>query len=128
VRLAPDSETPIPLVAAAALTAVEGLVLVVYAVLELFSLSTGRVTMGLTTSIFFLAYGAGLLWGAWAITHGRAIARSPILLAQLIQLGLAWNFRGADTWPVSVVLAMVAVVVIAGLLSPASLSALDRED
>ncbi len=113
---------------AAALTVIEGLVLVGYAVLELLSVTSGRVTLGLTTSIFFLVYGAGLLWGAWAVTHGRAVARSPILLAQLIQLGLAWNFRGGDTWPVSVVLAVVAAVVIAGLLSPKSMAALDQQD
>ena len=113
---------------ASALAGIEGLVLVLYAVLELFSVSSGRLTMGLTTSLFFLAYGVGLLWCAWAVTHGRVFARSPLVLAQLIQLGLAYNFWGGATTTVSVVLGLVALIVIVGLLHPASIEALSHEE
>ena len=48
------------------------------------------------------------------------------MVAQVIFLGLAWSFRGGDTTWVAIVLAVVAVVVLAGLLHPASIDALDR--
>ena len=120
---------PAPLVVAASLVAVEALVLLGYAVLELVNISSGRAAVALTTSLFFAAYGALLIAAALAVTRGRSWARSPIVLAQLIQLGVAWSFRGGDTTLVAVGLAVVAVVVLAGLLAPSSVDALaDRED
>ncbi|HEY0951698.1 hypothetical protein [Nocardioides sp.] len=120
---------PAPLVAAASLVVVEALVLLGYAVLELANISSGRAAVALTTSVFFAAYGALLIAAALAVTRGRSWARSPIVLAQLIQLGVAWSFRGGDTTLVAVGLAVVAVVVLAGLLAPSSVDALaDRED
>ncbi|GAA4370555.1 hypothetical protein [Nocardioides caricicola] len=119
---------PAPLVVAASLTAVEGLVLLGYAVLELASISSDRVAVALTTSVFFAGYGALLLAAAWALTHRRSWARSPVVLAQLIQLGVAWSFRGGDTTVVAVVTALVAVVVLVGLFVPSSLAALSDEE
>lgn len=121
-------DNPPPLVVAASLTAVEGLVLLGYAVLELASISSDRVAVALTTSVFFAGYGGLLLAGAWSLTHRRSWARSPVVLAQLIQLGVAWSFRGGDTTVVAVVIALVAVVVLIGLFVPSSLAALSDED
>ena len=127
VSLAVPTNTPAPLVTAASLAAVEGGLMVALAVIELASLAGGRFTMGVSTAAFFGGYGAALVWCAWAIVRGHGWARGPILLAQLIQLGLAWSFRGGQTTVVAVVIAVVAVVVIAGLVHPASVDALDRE-
>jgi hypothetical protein len=124
VSLRPSANRPAPLIVAASLVAVEGLLLLVFAVLELASLDADRVAMGATTSIFFLAYGAGLLLCAWSLVHGNAWARSPVVLTQLIGLGVAWSFRGGDTTGVAVAIAVVAVVVLVGLFHPASLTAL----
>ena len=121
-------DNPPPLVVAASLTAVEGLVLLGYAVLELASISSDRVAVALTTALFFTAYGGLLVAGAWALAHRRSWARSPVVLAQLIQLGVAWSFRGGDTTVVAVVIALVAVVVLIGLFVPSSLAALSDED
>ena len=118
------TEHPAPLVVAASLVAVEGVVLVALAILELASLSSQRLTMGVTTAGFFAGYGAALLVFAWSVHQGRSWARSPIVLAQLIQLGIAWSFRGGDTTLVAVALAVVALVVVLGLLHPASIDAL----
>ena len=118
---------PPPLVVAASLSAVEGGLLVIYAVLELANLSGQRVTMGLTTALFFAAYGGGLLLCAWQLTRGSSWARGPVLMAQLVQLGLAWSFWGGDTTWVSVCLAVVALVVLAGLLHPASVDVLNGD-
>ncbi len=119
-------DAPAPLVVAASLAAVEGLVIGVYGLLELFSVTPGRVTMGVTTAAFFVAYGALLVFCGWQLTRRAAWARGPVLLAQLIQLGLAWNFRDGDTLPVAIGLALVSVVVLAGLFHPASMRALDQ--
>jgi hypothetical protein len=108
------------------LVAVEGVLIVVLGVLEIFALSAGRLTMGLTTALFFVVYGVGLVLCGWAITRGRAWARGPILLAQLIQLGLAWSFRDSPTTLVAVAIAVVAAVVLAGMLHPATLAALEE--
>jgi hypothetical protein len=123
--LRPD--TPAPLVVAASLVAVEGGLLLLLSVLELGSLSSGRVAMGVTTTAFFVVYGAGLVCCAWAVSRGRSWARSPIVLSQLIQLGVAWSFRGGSTTLVAVALAVVALVVVAGVLHPASIEALSED-
>jgi len=119
-------DNPAPLVVAASLVAVEGGLLLMYALLEMGSLSSDRLTMGVTTAVFFAVYGAGLLVCTWQLTGGHSWARSPIVLAQLIQLGVAWSFRGGDTTWVAICLAVVALIVIAGVLHPASVEALDE--
>ena len=116
---------PAPLKVAASLTAVEAVLLLIYAVAELFSLSPGKAAVTLTTAVFFALYGGALLICAWGLVGGRSWARSPVVLAQLIQLGLAWSFRGGDTTVVAVVLALVALIVVAGVLHPASIAHLD---
>jgi hypothetical protein len=119
---------PAPLVVAASLVAVEGILLLGYAVLELASISSDRAAVALTTALFFAGYGALLLAAAWAVTHGRSWARSPIVLAQLIQLGVAWSFRGGETTVVAVAMAVVAVVVLVGVLLPSSIDALAQRE
>lgn len=120
-------DNPAPLLVAASLVAVEGLMMVILALVELGNLSSDRVAMGITTTAFFVLYGAVLMLCAWSVTHHRAWARSPIVLTQLIMLGLAWNFRDGGTLSVAIALAVVAVVVVAGILHPASIDALDDE-
>ncbi|WP_157953180.1 hypothetical protein [Nocardioides allogilvus] len=119
---------PPPLVTAASVTAVEGLVLMCLAVLEVASLTGGRLTMGLTTAVFFAAFGLLLLACGWLITRGHTWTRGPILLAQLIALGLAWNLRGGETTLISVAIGVVALIVIAGMLHPASIEAINDAD
>jgi hypothetical protein len=119
--------TPLPLAAAAALTGVEALALVGLAVAELASLTGSKATMGVTTSLFFLLYGAGLGVAAWSLYRLRSWARAPVVLTQLIQLGVAWSFRGGASAPVAAALAVVAVVVLVGILNPVSLRAVDAD-
>ncbi|HEX3298052.1 MAG TPA: hypothetical protein VHR85_14630 [Nocardioides sp.] len=120
---------PSPLVVAASLTAVEGLLVLAYGVLLAADIHADRAAMGVTTSLFFILLGAALVACAWAVVHGHAWARSPLVVTQVLALGLAWNFLGGSTTWVSVVLAVIAVVVLVGLLHPASVEALsDRRD
>ena len=124
----PTGPAPAPLSVAASLAAVEGLLLVLYGVAELFALEVARAVMGATTALFFLVYGAGLLFCAWRMSRRASWARSPVVMAQLIQLGVAWSFRGGDSTLVAVALAGVALVVLVGIFHPASLRALGGED
>jgi hypothetical protein len=117
-----------PLMVAAGLVVLEAVVLVGYAVVLVPSVSSERLAMGVTTPIFFALYGAGLVVCARALTRLRSWARAPVVLAQLIQLGVAWSFRGGSSTPEAVALAVVAAGVLAALFHPASVNALSEDD
>jgi hypothetical protein len=122
-----DSEgrpRPAPLVVASSLAAVEGLLVLVYGVVLAADIHAERAAMGVTTSVFFLFLGAVLVACGWYVVRGRTWARSPLVVIQVMALGLAWNFVGGRTTWLSVVLAVFAVVVLFGLLHPASVDAL----
>ena len=123
-----DSHAPAPLVVAASLVGLEALLLVLFGLAELRWLSDGKTTMGITTTFFFVVYGGGLGYFGWRLRWLESWPRAPIVLAQLIQLGVAWSFRGGATTFVSVALAVIALVVLAGIFHPASLRALETED
>ena len=93
------------------------------AVAEAVSVSPDRVALGVSTATFFAAYAAGLFGCAWGLHRRRSWARAPVLLAQLIQLGLAWNLR--ELVLLALAMAVSAGVVLAGTLHPASLAAVD---
>src|SRR4051812_6613684 len=118
--------TPAPLGVAAGVTFVEGLLTVLFGITEVVSLDSDRLLMGLTTSLFFLAYGIGLLVCARGLHMVRPWARGPVLLSQLIWLGLAWNFKEGSTLPIAIGLAVTAAIVLAGLLHPRSIDALQH--
>lgn len=123
----PAPVAPPPLAVAASLTALEAFVLAALGLLELANLSSIRLTMGLTTTVFFLVAAVALAWCAWSLWKVRRWARGPVVMAQLIQLGLAWNLWAGSTKPLSVALAVVAVVVIVGLVHRSSTEVLERE-
>ena len=121
------SSRPAPLLVAAGLVAGQGAVLVVLGVLEAASTRAERLALGLTTSLFFLGFGALLLVCAWSLRGRRSWARAPVLFAQLVELGLAWSFRSSETVLIPIGLAVLALVVLVGVLHPASIAALDHE-
>ena len=123
-----DGRVPAPLVVAVSVVALEALLLVLFGLAELRSLSATKATMGITTSLFFAVYGVGLGWCAWQLRRLEHWPRAPIVLAQLIQLGVAWSFRSGSTGAVSAGLTVLAVVVLAGIFHPASLRALAEQD
>ena len=120
-------DNPAPLVVAASLAAVEGGLVVLFGLAELRGLSAEQVSSGLALSAFFVGYGAALVFCSWQLSRARTWARGPVLLAQLIQLGVAWSFWGGRTTWVSVSLGVVAVIVLAGLLHPQSIDVLNDE-
>lgn len=119
---------PAPLVVATSLAAVEGVLLVLYGVVELTAVEGDKAVMGVSTAVFFVLYGAGLAFCAWKTYRRESWARSPLVMAQLIQLGVAWSFWGGSSTIASVALGLVALVVLAGIFHPASLAALSDGD
>jgi hypothetical protein len=118
---------PPPLLVAASLAGLEGLLVLAYAVVLARDIHPDRVAMGVTTSLFFGLVAAVLIACAWYVARIRPWARSPILVVQVLALGLAWNFLGGSTTWISVVLAVLALVVLVGLLHPASVEALSDD-
>src|SRR5687768_5561244 len=82
------------LVPAAVLVGLQSAALFGLAGLEVASMDADRLSVALTSSVFFLLYGAGLAASAVGLVRGRRWARSPIVLTQLISLGVAWSFKG----------------------------------
>lgn len=116
---------PPPLTAAASLATVQAVVLLILAVLESANLDDERRSLGLSTTVFFAAYGVVLLGAAWGLARRAGWARGPVLITQLIMLGLAWNLR--EHVLVAVVLVVAALIVLAGMLHPDTIEALDRD-
>ena len=115
---------PASLLVAASLAGLEGLLVLTYAIVLAADIHADRAAMGVTTSLFFALLAGMLIACAWYVAHARTWARSPIVVVQVMALGLAWNFLGGDTTWLSVLLAVAAVVVLVGLLHPASIEAL----
>jgi hypothetical protein len=93
------------------------------AVVELISLVPSRLALGVTTTAFFLGYGLALAACAVGLLHQRRWSRAPLVLSQLIALGLAWSFaRGAAV--VTTVLATAALAVLVVLFLPSTTRAL----
>ena len=122
------SGRPAPLTVAASLVAVEALIFLVLAIAEIAAFEADKAALGATTTIFFLAYGAGLAVCAWGLAQLRSWARAPIVVAQLIQLLVAWSFWGGATTWVAVGLAVVAAIVLAGIFHPQSIDVLAERD
>lgn len=117
------SQVPPPLTVAASVAAVQGLGMLLFAVLQVAEVSSERVAVGVSNAVFFGVYGALLVAAAWALWRRTAWARGPVLLTQLICLGLAWGVR--DAVLLAVVMAVSALVVLAGLLHPDSMASLN---
>ncbi|MFY0406329.1 hypothetical protein [Solicola sp. PLA-1-18] len=114
-------------VLAAVVVAAEALALLTFAALDLASVSSGRLALGIGTSLFFVVYGGGQLVAAWGLLRLRSWSRGPVLFTQLIQLGLAWNLRGTGT-PLAPFLVVAAVVVLGCLLNRPVLRAFEAAD
>ena len=110
-QTAPDGPTrPAPLVVAASIAALEGVELLLLAALEAASVDSERLSLGISTAVFFALTGAAVLGCAWGLLRLAGWSRGPLLLAQLIALGLAWNLKDAPL----VALVLMPLVVMFG--------------
>ncbi|GAA5150847.1 hypothetical protein GCM10023340_28760 [Nocardioides marinquilinus] len=117
-----DDVRPPALTVAAALVGLQGLGFVGLAALSASDTVADRLEVGLSVAVFLAGYGAVLLAGAWGLATLRSWSRGPVLMTQLVQLGLAWNVRAEPG--LAVPLAVSAVVVGVCVLRPSSLEAL----
>ena len=119
---------PATLVGAAVLVGLEGVLLCVLAVLEVAALDSGRLTLGVTTGVFFLVLGAGLLFCAWGLFRVRSWARGPVLAVELIGVLLSFSFWGGETTVVAVLILLGSLAALVGVLHPASTRALAADE
>jgi hypothetical protein len=111
---------PLTIVVAAAVLALEGLVGLVYAGLEVGQVRMSRAEVGVGVAILMAGFGLLLLLVARGVFRGRRWSRGPAVATQLILLPIAWSFRGGATTWVSVALAALAIAVLVGVLHPRS--------
>ncbi len=106
------------------LCAVEAVALAALGVVEVISLDSDRLVLGVTTTVFLFVYAGGLGLAGLGIARARSWARAPVVLSQLIQLGLAWSFLGGGTTWVAILLALSAAAVVVILVMPGTNAAL----
>lgn len=123
---APPQRVPIPLLIAAIGVLAEAVACLSYAVLDATHVTSGRMQLALTAAGFFVLYALLLGWCAWGLAHAHRGARGPVLFSELALLGLAWNAAHAGRVLLPVMMVVAAVVVLAGLLHPRSLAALEE--
>ena len=112
---------------AAGVVAIESIGYIAVAGLDLADTSGDRLGFGEGAGLLLIAYGLGLLVAAWSIRRSRAWARAPIVVAQLIQLLLAYDLRGSGAAWVTPAMAVSALVVLACLFAPPATQALIRD-
>jgi hypothetical protein len=122
-----SEDAPAPLKVAAGVVLVEAIVLLGYSLSLLGKIDSRHPQVAITTSIAFAIFAVGLTWCAWSVTQGRSWARSPIVLAQLIQLMVGWSFHASPTTAIAIALALAALITLAGIFHPASLDYLTEE-
>jgi len=118
---------PRPLKLAAGVVAAEGVVVAALGIAEAFTIDGSRLVLGLTTTVFLLAYGAGLVLVARGLSRASTWSRGPTVFGQLMQLLIAWSFWGGSTKWVTIVLAVAAVAVLVAVYQKASMDVL-RDD
>jgi hypothetical protein len=108
----------------AALVGAEAVALLAFAVVDLLNINSDRLTLGITNAVFFALYAAGLAFCAVGFARLSSWSRSPIVLAQVIQLGVAWSFFSRATAWLSAALAIPAAVVLVAALAPSTTQSL----
>ena len=112
---------------AVSVAALEAALLVLQGFALLPALEGERLVMGGTSVAFFLLYGGFLGYCAWQVYRLHSWARSPLVLAQLIQILVGASFWGGPTTVVAIVAVVLGVLALAGIFHPASLAALESD-
>lgn len=111
---------------AAVVAVLQGIATVVLGGVEGLAVDSERALMGVTTALFFAAYGALLIVCGVALWRPVTWARGPVLFGQLIWLPVAWSLRSGSTTWIAVLLAGSAVLCLGCLLNPAAIGAIER--
>ncbi len=117
----PTKSTNYPaLTLAAGLLVVVGVASAGYGVLELLATRASRAVVGSGAAIILLGYAVLLIAVARGVFRGRRWSRAPAIATQLIQLPVAWSFRGGETSWFAALLGAVSLTVVVCLLLPTS--------
>jgi hypothetical protein len=111
---------PVTIVVAAISLALEALIALGYAALEIGQIRMSRAVVGVGVTILMACFGLFLLFVSRSVFRGKRWSRGPAVATQLILLPLALSFAGGGTTWVSVVLAALAIAVLVGVLHPRS--------
>ena len=121
---APTPANPAPTGApqrlAGALTLLEALVVVGFAVFFAYEIATGAtstVATAVTSGLLILVFGVGLGLLARGWFRGRDWPRTPTLLWNALLLPVAWSLHDSDRMPVALGVAVVALVSIGAALA-----------
>ena len=112
------ARAPRPVLAAAALVAVEGAALLVLAVVNVVLTAlddAGSVPLALAGALLLAIFGAALLLLARALRALRPPARSPVVAVQIVALPVGWTLASTNGRPeigVPVLVLAVAVLVL----------------
>jgi len=117
------------LVLALVLVAMQALGLVVLALAGLGGLvglpAAGQITI-VTLAVVLLGLAALIGAAGWALWQGRRWGRGPVVTWQLLLVAIGVSGFGADAWWATVLPALSALVVLVGVLAPASRRATER--
>ena len=128
------SKSPLPLRIAALVVGLQSLILLGLSFEVFFDVSKENLRASTGVGVMLLVLGVGLGLAALGLLRSRNLARGPVMVAQLISLGLAWNlFRTDEDLPgvelVGALIAAAAVIVLALMLTPSAREALaDRPE
>jgi hypothetical protein len=124
------SRAPRPLLAAAAIVAVESAVALGYAVWLLAEAFVGTPRergQAVAVAVTFLILAAPFPWVARGLARARMRARTPAVMLQLLALWVAYFMVKAGFWIGAVPTVLCAVAGLAGVFTPASTAALTRD-
>jgi hypothetical protein len=116
--------SPLSLRLAAGFAALESLLLLVVAVVGLIDPSNLGVAIGL--AVIYVVSALGLALAGVGLWERRSWGRAPVVLAQLVILGMAWDLRH-DAIALTIAGAALGVAVLACVLHPASTRALSGD-
>ena len=119
-QTAPSGGRPFTIVVAAALLALEALIALAYAAVEIGQVQMTRAALGIGVTILMACFGLLLLLVARGVFLGKRWSRGPAVATQLILLPIAWSFRGGATTWAAIILAALAIAVLVGVLHPRS--------
>ncbi|HSV37344.1 MAG TPA: hypothetical protein VLI04_01170 [Nocardioidaceae bacterium] len=125
----PRLDAPPTLTVAASAVGLEVIGYAVLGVVELAAFDSKRPEVALSTGLAFVLLAGFLGFCAWRLWRLDAWARAPIVMTQLIQVPVAFNFWG-DGWTkvVTIVLLLVSAVVLVGIFHPRSLAAFEGDE
>lgn len=124
----PGAARPPQLVVAAVLAVLEGVVALVFGVVEIGQIRASRAIVGSGVALFMIGFAVLLVLSARALLRLRRWARAPVVVVQLIMVPVGWGFRGGSTTWVAVAMVAAALVTLVAVLHPRTTRALVGAD